>query len=172
MSCIACRSIFISSVKIAPRDTDSTRDSGYSNPHHDNIAELCQSARDGYRICNDIWRYFFEQKPPEQYTAQPFFHNGDTFDQSIAMHSYVHAGTTYRFQEVPNHLVNSGSETDAMLLEFTLSSHMNYDLGEFSYLISHYKIGMPVGDSKAVKQVQTSSGYVNMISYDKNAHEK
>src|ERR1700712_1434803 len=126
MSCSACQSIFYATVKIAPQKSDKA--DTYFRPHHADISGLCKSALNGCRICTDLWRYYFKQKTPAQYADAPFFHNGEDFKQSTALHGHFHSGTSYRFREIPDHLARSLEGFEGMLLEFTANSPLEMDL--------------------------------------------
>ncbi|KAH7317053.1 heterokaryon incompatibility protein-domain-containing protein [Stachybotrys elegans] len=130
MSCAACASIALKEPRTQPPGWSLT-DHDYYEPHHPDISRLCISALSGCRICIDLWRFFFKQKTPEEYAANPTFITGASF-----VHAYIGSGITYRFLHQSYVSTDKRRELpNTIALEFVLNSPLSKGAESKRYIL-------------------------------------
>lgn len=105
-SCQTCISILATDIQVCRCERAGVRECRHWRPHHTEIAYLCQSALIGCRICNELWRYFFKEKTPRQYAAEPYFIINNM------MHVFTNTGIWYRIVEVSDEPTNASAVTE------------------------------------------------------------
>ncbi|KAF3046873.1 hypothetical protein E8E12_004564 [Didymella heteroderae] len=148
-SCNVCiQSIYGTDVQICDCEAAKSKyDCPHWRRHHAEINELCMSARNGCRMCSELWRFFFKEKTPEQYLAgiMPGL-DGQGFLVGGSVHLFFGSGTSYRVTEIANRLDERNQalpqraddqSNAAMLLalDFCINSPMIYEVEERRYVL-------------------------------------
>jgi len=168
MSCVACQNVFSSRVEIEPQGTSSSKDKYlYFRSHYRDISGLCTAALNGCRICNDIWRYFYKEKTPKQYTATPYFETGEVFH-----HVYLGSGTSYRFREVPDSLYAAELGDNAVLLEFSLNSPLEKEQEQQGYTYVLQQVDDATSWHSAARAQATSSGVLSVVKVSPDVFDR
>lgn len=115
-----------------------------------------------------MWHFFFKEKTPEQYAANPYFDTGET-DRETGLspfrHLYWSSGTSYRFRDVTDDL------TDAVLLEFILNSPLekDHEFKGYVYILQRVEGGRWPFQTQAHS---TRSGIIGKVAIDREAFER
>jgi hypothetical protein len=136
MVCSACKNIFLGDlpplydevVKSNDVFKDRASEQRCIRPFHEDISELCQGALNGCQICDIIWRHFFRDKTPQEYTVNPaFLRNGE-------IHRFFGSGTHYRIRR-PDKRFRGDYTLNALELEVGLNSPMDRDIPQYKSIM-------------------------------------
>ena len=166
-SCQACISLYSTDIdiQICRCEQSGVGQCSHWRQHHAEIADLCRSVLIGCRTCTELWRYFFKEKTPQEYAAEPWFIIGhDTQRPQVAtadpmlrlvhqlagsssVHAFTNSGIWFRAVDVtgvpveraagPKALLNDGESDGAttVALCFGINSPMIHEVEERRFIL-------------------------------------
>ena len=137
-SCQACVALYSTDIQVCRCEQSGVGQCSHWRRHHAEIADLCRSALIGCRTCTELWRYFFKEKTPQEYAAEPWFIISDPARRddtprlqaaaadpmlrlmhqlvaSSSVHAYTNSGIWYRAVDVTGDPVERGARPEALL---------------------------------------------------------